>query len=382
MQTFDVIVAGLGAMGSAALYQLARCRVKTLGIDRFHPPHEFGSTHGETRLTRSAVGEGEEFVPLVLKSNEIWTEIERTTGRELLKKTGGLIFTSGVGGSVLHGKDILNETIRIAEKFSIRHEVLGTAGLRERFPDLDAGESARGYYEHEAGYLLPEACVRTNIEESVRLGAEVRTGEAVLSIDPGTDTVNVTTDKDSYECCRVVLAAGAWVNKLIPGGAPPGRFRIFRQTMIWFETEADYSEAHFPVYIMAGENEHSSYYGFPSITGSRTIKIGYEQFAEEADPDYVDREVSEDQIRTAYEMVSRNFRIGRTAADARTCLYTVTRDFGFVIDFLPGNRNVIVVSPCSGHGFKHSAGVGLLAKQLATDETPFTDTASFRFPVS
>jgi len=379
MKTFDVVVAGLGAMGSAALYQLSKTGQRVLGIDRFHPPHEFGSTHGETRITRSAIGEGEEFVPLVLKSNEIWDELEASTGRELRKKTGGLIFTSGEGGSVLHGKDILNETIRIAEKFGIGHDVLDAEGLRDRFPGLNAGEGARGYFEHEAGYLVPEACVRTNIEESARLGAEVRTGETILSIEPGTASVKVTTDKDSYECGKLVLSAGAWANKLLPGEGLPCRFRIFRQVMYWFGTEADYSEERFPVYIKGGDDEKSSYYGFPSVGGSGAIKVGVEQFDDETDPDAVDREVSGKDVDAAFDLVSKDFRIRREGARWKTCLYTVTEDFGFVIDFVPGAENVLVVSPCSGHGFKHSAGIGLLAKQMAYGEEPYADVLKFRF---
>jgi sarcosine oxidase len=379
METCDVIVAGLGAMGSATLYQLAKGGVNALGIDRFHPPHEFGSTHGETRLTRSAVGEGEEFVPLVLRSNEIWGELEGSTGRTLLKKTGGLIFTSGEGGSVLHGKDILGETIRIADKFGIRHDVLDADGLRERFPSLNAGDAARGYYEHEAGYLIPEECVRTNIGEAARLGARVHTGETILSIVPGSASVKVSTDKDTYDCGKLVLSAGAWINRLIPGGGPRGRFRIFRQVMYWFGTEADYSETHFPVYIKGGDDERSSYYGFPAIGGSGAIKAGVEQFDEETDPDAVNREVSERDVDAAFELISKDFRIRREGARWKTCLYTVTEDFGFVIDWLPGCGKVLVVSPCSGHGFKHSAGIGQLAKEMVCGEKPYADVSGFGF---
>lgn len=384
MNTFDVIVAGLGAMGSATLYQLSKSGRKVLGIDRFDPPHEFGSTHGETRLTRSSIGEGEEFVPLVLRSNEIWKELSAATGRELHRRTGGLIFTEGGGGSVLHGKDILAETIRIADKFGIRHDVLESEDLRKRFPDLKFGSGARGYFEYESGYLNPELCVQTNIEQARRSGADVKTGETIVSIDQGNGRTGVTviTDKGRYECGRLVLSAGAWINKLLGESAASDRFRIFRQVMYWFNAEADYSEEHFPVYIRAGDNERSSYYGFPSVDGSRSIKVGLEQFEDESNPDNVNREVSVDDADAAFELVSQNFRIRREGARSKTCLYTVTEDFGFVIDFLPGTENVLVVSPCSGHGFKHSAGIGLLAKQVASGEEPFADTASFRFSVS
>jgi sarcosine oxidase len=381
MKTYDVIVAGLGAMGSAALYQLAKGGVRALGIDRFDPPHELGSTHGETRITRSSVGEGEEYVPLVLRSNDIWAELSESTGRELLKRTGGLIFSSGGEGSVLHGKDILGETIRIAQKFGIRHDVLDLDDLERRFPDMRFGPDARGYFEYGSGYLRPELCVEANIRQAIGLGAGVRTDETVLAIDQtaGIGTVIVETDKETYECGRLILSVGPWIKKLLSAEKELGTFRIFRQTMYWFETEADYSDAHFPVYIKAGSDEHSSFYGFPSVDGSRSVKIGLEQFADETDPDSVDREVSADDVNKAYKLVSQNFRIRQNGSRSKTCLYTVTDDFGFVIDFLPGNENVLVVSPCSGHGFKHSAGVGLLAKQMVTGVSAFTDVAPFSF---
>ncbi|QQS40439.1 MAG: N-methyl-L-tryptophan oxidase [Acidobacteriota bacterium] len=379
MKTYDVIVAGLGAMGSAALYQLSKSGVNALGIDRFGPPHDLGSSHGESRITRSAIGEGEEFVPLVLRSNEIWSELEEATGNRLLKQTGLLIFASGTESSVMHGADILNDTIRIARAHGIDHEALHENGLRERFPDLSFQEGSSGYFEPGAGYLVPELCVETNLQEARRLGAEVSTGETVIAIESARGTVKVTTDHNNYECGKLVLSAGAWIKKLLGPRVGDDEFRIFRQAMFWFETEADYSEARFPVYLKAGDDERSSYYGFPSIGGSRTIKVGIEQFDEETNPDEVDRNVTEAETDAAFELVSKSFRIRREGAKAKTCLYTVTPDYGFVIDFLPDADNVLVVSPCSGHGFKHSAGIGLLAKQLVMDEEPYTDIGRFKF---
>lgn len=379
MKTYDVIVAGLGAMGSAALYQLAKSGVNALGIDRFDLPHDRGSSHGESRITRTAIGEGEEFVPLVLRSNEIWSELEQATGTRLLKKTGLLIFASGTEGSVMHGADILNDTIRIARDHGIAHEALDEYALRNRFPDLSFEAGSSGYYEPGAGYLVPELCVETNLKQARRLGAEVSTGETVIAIESEKGSVRVTTDRNSYECGRLVLSAGAWIKKLLGPRVGDDEFKIFRQAMFWFETEVDYSEAHFPVYLKAGNDERSSYYGFPSIGGSGTIKVGIEQFDEETNPDEVNREVTEAETDIAFELVSKSFRIRREGARSKTCLYTVTPDFGFVIDFLPESDNVLVVSPCSGHGFKHSAGVGLLAKQMVTGEAPYADVSKFRF---
>ncbi|REJ76065.1 MAG: N-methyl-L-tryptophan oxidase [Acidobacteria bacterium] len=379
MKTYDVIVAGLGAMGSAALFQLAKSRVKVLGIDRFSPPHDLGSTHGETRLTRLAIGEGEEFVPLVMRTNEVWRELEEASGNKLLTTTGGLIFTSGEGGSVLHGSDILADTIRIARNFGIKHDILDHKELESRFHDLKFEPNSRGYYEYGSGYLNPELCIETNLGQARVHGAETAVNERIIEIDETDGKVEIITSKDKYECSRLLLSAGAWVNKLLGDRVPEKRFRIFRQVMIWFRGLSDYSDASFPVFIKGGSDEHSSYYGFPAVEGSDAIKIGIEQFETESDPDAVDRSVSETDTRKAFELVSKNFNIEPDPVKIKTCLYTVTEDFGFVVDFLPGSANILVVSPCSGHGFKHSAGIGQLAKQMVLGEEPFTDVSRFRF---
>src|SRR5256885_12778649 len=160
---FDTIVCGLGAMGSAAVYRLAKRSNRVLGLDRFSPPHDNGSSHGESRIIRQAIGEGEEYVPLVLRSYELWREIEKATGKELLTITGGLTLESQNSDGVMHGRrDFLDQAIRCAKKFDIRHEILETADIRKRYPQF-AVTDERAYFEYETGFLRPEPCIEAQL---------------------------------------------------------------------------------------------------------------------------------------------------------------------------------------------------------------------------
>ena len=179
----EVIVIGLGAMGSAACYQLAKRGAKVIGIDRYSPPHTFGSTHGETRITRQAIGEGEQFVPFALRSYEIWREIESETGDDLLTVTGGLIMSSASEQSLHGNADFLQTTIDAARKFDIKHRVLNAGEINAEFPQFILSGNERGYFEDEAGFLRPESCVAAQLSLAERHGAGLRRNERVLSVE-------------------------------------------------------------------------------------------------------------------------------------------------------------------------------------------------------
>ena len=172
---FDTVVVGLGAMGAATLLQLARRGQRVLGVDRFDPPHDQGSTHGETRITRCGIGEGEVYVPLALRSHEIWRELEAETGMELLTQCGALILSGSETSAPVHGKaDFLGCTIAAARRFGLAHEVLDAAGVMRRFPQFLLRGDETGYFEAGGGFVRPEACVSAQLNVARRLGAEVR----------------------------------------------------------------------------------------------------------------------------------------------------------------------------------------------------------------
>src|SRR4051794_25450895 len=173
MNSSDTIVIGLGAMGSACVYQLARLGSKVLGIDQFSPPHQMGSSHGDTRITRQAIGEGDEYVPFALRSHEIWEELEKESGKSLLTRTGALIIGRDAK-TPLHGQDrFLQNTIDAARKFGIAHSVLSPDELRKRYPQFCIEDRYTAYHEPGAGYLRPELCVQTQLELARRHGAQI-----------------------------------------------------------------------------------------------------------------------------------------------------------------------------------------------------------------
>ncbi|MDH3445695.1 MAG: FAD-dependent oxidoreductase, partial [Deltaproteobacteria bacterium] len=179
---FDTMVLGLGAMGSAALYQLAKRGHRVIGIDQFSPPHKYGSSHGETRIIRQAIGEGEEYIPLALRSYQLWREIEREAGATLLVITGGLILEAQQSNAMMHGRrGFLARASQSAKRFAIRHEILETHDIRKRFPQF-AVTNELGYFEHETGYLRPESCIHAQLDLARKYGAAIQTNEKVLSV--------------------------------------------------------------------------------------------------------------------------------------------------------------------------------------------------------
>ena len=381
--TFDTIVCGLGAMGSAAIYQLAKRGNKVLGLDQFAPPHVNGSSHGESRITRQAIGEGEAYVPLVLRSHELWREIENQTGRNLLTITGGLTLASPHNPAAMHGRlDFIDEAIRCAGKYQIRHEIFDTAEIRKRFPQF-AVTDERAYFEYETGFLRPELCIEAQLELARRHGAVVQTDEKIVSVEIRADSaVTVKTSRGAYSADKVILSAGAWIARFLPPSYAR-LFKVYRQVMYWFDIREDFramfAAPGFPVFIwIFAEGGEFGFYGFPTLDG-KSIKVATEQFTATADPDLVNRPVDRDEARSMYKdcVEDRLPQISDRCASAASCLYTVTPDSNFVIDVHPDNDRIIIASPCSGHGFKHSAAIGEALAEQVIDGKSQIDISSF-----
>lgn len=387
MNSYDAAVIGLGAMGSAALYQLSKRSKRVLGIDQFSPPHSLGSTHGDTRITRLAIGEGEEFIPLAIRSHEIWRELEAHSGESLLNCCGGLIIAPKVDAAQMHGeKDFLGATIRGAKKFGVEHELLSCDELISRFPLFKLTGEERGYYEKSAGYVGPEACVRVQLAQAEMRGAKIHRNERVLACEPQPGGgVRIKTDRGEYFAEQAVLSAGAWVSDFLPQEqrAP---FKVLRQILCWFEIQSDYSRLtpeHCPIFIwnFSGKDE-LGVYGFPAIDGpAGGLKIGGVLAEDATTPETVNRVVSEKETAAFYEtLIKGRFPpLSSTCKKSLTCFYTSTPDWGFVIDRLPGCEQIVVASPCSGHGFKHSAAIGESLAQMICDGRSSIDLSKFSF---
>ena len=360
---FDVCVVGLGAMGSATAWQAAKRGLRVLGIDRHRPPHAFGSSHGDTRITRLAIGEGEHYTPLVMRANEIWREVERETGETLHVVTGGLIISSPAAKATTHVANFFENTVAAAKKHGVAHEILDAPRIRARFPQFAVRDNEAGYFEPGAGYLRPEACIKAQLELARRAGATLQVGERVDAIEETGNEVRITTDRGSYSAKQAVLSAGAWLPGFLETELA-SRLAVTRQALFWFAPRGDVAQfeaPRFPVWIWELQQSKHVIYGFPAIDGAGGgVKVATEQYAATTTPDAIDRQVTDDEVGAMHAQLVAPYLPGLSdrCVKSATCLYTATPDFQFWIDRHPRKRNILVVSACSGHGFKHSAAIG------------------------
>jgi len=379
---YDVAVIGLGAMGAATLYQLAMRGIKVIGIDRFVPPHDQGSSHGATRITRQAVGEGAAYVPLVVRSQQIWRELEAQTPTSLFEECGVLVMTSSDTPTSHHGTvDFTQSTIDVAQAYGIAHEVLDATQIRARFPQFaPVIDSATGYFEQGGGYVKPEMCIEAQLNLARQSGATLLTGVTVTALQPDSSGVIVTMAQRSVRAKRVIVAAGMWSAQLL--GAPFDHLlKVCRQNLYWFKlAEPSIFPPGSPSFILAhGPTDQDICYGFPPVPGENSMKIATEQYLVSANPDQLDRTVSAEECAEMYQrqLIGKIAGVLPEVVKTAVCSYTVTPDFGFVIDQHPHMANVTVVSACSGHGFKHSAAIGEALAQQHVEGRSDIDLSAF-----
>jgi sarcosine oxidase len=375
-----VIVVGLGAMGSAACWQLAARGVSVIGIDQFVPPHPWGSTHGDTRITRLAIGEGREYVPLVRRSHELWREIEQETGTKLLTQPGIVILARP-------SSHFLHETRASARVYEIEHRDLTNAEVRARFPMFAVDEQTEAYYEPEAGYLRPERAVAAQLELARRNGAQLQLGEHVERWTASPEGVTVTTDADTYDTEQLLLCAGAWIGEVFPDGRD--MFEVYRQLLYWFSIREGYPQLRdMPTFVWdLGSDQRGivhldGFYGFPAVDGpGGGVKVASECYERTTTPDGRQHPATQPEIDQMYERCVAPYLpwLGAEALKTVSCLYTSTRGSRFVIDRHPEHDSVLIVSACSGHGFKHSPAIGEAVAQWLTGHEPDIDLSAFSF---
>jgi sarcosine oxidase len=384
MDKYEFVLLGLGAMGSATAFQLAKRGRKVLGIDQFTPPHRFGSSHGETRITRLAIGEGEHYTPLVLRSHELWREIEKETGADLLTVTGGIVISSIARTAMLHVDQFFSNTVAAAEKYRIPHQILSAQEIRTRFPQFHVRDNEVGYYEPSAGFLRPEACIAAQLQLARKCGATIHTNEKVLGFQASTDEVTITTDRHTYTAATLIISAGAWLPQLM-GERYAAPFKVLRQVLFWFDLKrpiTPFLAANCPIFIWELQGPQQAIYGFPAIDGAEGgVKIATQQYEHITTPQRVNRDVSEEEAAAMHANYIAPYLpdLSSRCIKAVSCLYTVTPDAEFVIDFHPESKRIIVASPCSGHGFKHSAAIGEALADLAIHSESRFDLSAFRF---
>jgi sarcosine oxidase len=369
-QSFDVAIVGLGAMGSAAAYHFARRGARVLGLDRFSPPHALGSSHGETRIIREAYFEDPRYVPIVQRAYALWAELEQASGEPLMVRTGGLMV--GIeDGAVVRGAQ------RSAEAHRLPFERLDAKETARRFPALRPRDDMMAIWEPRAGVLFPESCVRAHLALAAKAGATLRVDEPVRSWRADGGGYEVVTDRGRYRAGALVLAANAWLDRLLPG-VDLG-LTVTRQVLFWFEPRAaaaDFGPDRLPIHVW--EPERGRYfYGFPAFGGQ--VKVATHGGGLPSDPDHLDREVREPEIeamraRLAAHLPDANGRFAR----AVVCMYANTPDEHFIIDRHPAHPRVMMVSACSGHGFKFSAVIGEIVADRLLGQPERFDLGLFR----
>ncbi len=369
VNTWDVIVVGLGAMGSATLHQLARRGRHVLGIEQFTPGHANGSSHGKSRIIREAYFEDPRYVPLVQRAYVCWRELESESGATVFRQTGGLM----LGAPEC---EVVTGARRSAELHGLPHEVIDAAEVRHRYPAFHPAEHEVGVVEPRAGMLAPELAITTFVAQARLRGAQVRTEEAFVSWRPSGDGVEVTTTKGTYLTARLILTVGAWAGKHFGELAVP--FSVQRNVLHWFTPVRNagfFTPERFPVFIH-DHGDGPAWYGFPD-TGDG-VKLALHHHGDPADPDALRRTVRDDEV----ELVRAIMRRCMPDADgplltSEPCMYTNVPDDHFVIDHHPSHASVIVASPCSGHGFKFSSALGEVLADMATDTPIAFDTSLF-----
>ena len=378
----DVIVVGAGAVGASALLQLARRGVTAIGFDRFSPPHDRGSSHGETRVTRQATGEGVEYVPLAIRSNEIWRALECETGERLLDQCGFLAIDGSGGEALRHGRaGFFDTATAVAQVHGVDYEVLSPAETMRRYPHFRLRGDERCYFEHGGGVVFPERAIAVQCRLAEQAGAKLHRNEAVLAITSHHDHAEVLTDQGVYRAAKVVVAAGAWTPGLVGAAAAP--FRILREVVHWFEADpAPFQPSLFPTFLwLHGPGTEDSFYGFPIMPGCTAgLKVAAEQFSTAMrDPDMLDREVVPQEATAMFAEHLEGRIAGATGRmlHSAACLYTHAPDGHFVLDYSPQSDRIFVASACSGHGFKHSAAVGEHIAEVLTGTASLDPLFSF-----
>jgi sarcosine oxidase len=362
--SYDVIVLGLGAMGSAAAHQLAQRGKKVVGIEQFTPPHDKGSSHGGTRIIRQAYFESPAYVPLVLRAYELWEELERDAGAKLMTITGGLVL--GAAKS-----QMVTGAISAARRHGIPYSVLTPSQVRERFAAITPLHNDVGVLEERAGYLYPEECIRAQLKMAGRCGADLRFDEKVTGWTADAGRVRVTTSRGAYEAERLVIAAGPWANEAL---GPLFPLKVTRQVMAWIEPQGGielFLPRHFPIFLCESAEDGRPTYGFPAVDGaSGGVKAAIHGSDIVCTPDTIDRVIHEvDGAEVIRRLRPRFPALDGEIVKAQTCMYTMTPDEHFVIGAHPQFPAVSVACGFSGHGFKFAPVVGEILADLATTGT-------------
>jgi len=380
---FDVIVIGVGSMGSSACYHLSKHGHKVLGLEQFDISHEYGSHAGQSRIIRKAYFENADYVPLLERAYQIWKVLEEETNSKIYHPTG-LVYFAPKDHSLVKGVK------QSASLYHIDLDLFNAAESAQRFPHFHIPQNFETLFEPGAGFVTPEKAIRLYTDQALKRGAKINTHEQVFNWKKDGNSIVVTTDKNIYHCSKLIISAGAWARKMIPRLS--GKLRITRQFVAWVKPKNwdQFTLQNFPCWLLADDERPGCYYGFPILPQPefgepKGLKLAHHFPALETDPDHVNRQATvEDEKNLEYALNKYLPGCFESFLSHKVCLYTNSPDEDFIIDKLPGHEDqVVIATGFSGHGFKFASVVGEILSDLAIKGTtvlPIEFLSASRFP--
>jgi len=359
---YDVIVVGVGAMGAAACFHLARRHRRVLGLEQFGIPHALGSSHGDSRMIRLCYYEHPDYVPLLKRAYALWAQLEQESGAKLLFKTGGIYMGRP-------DREIIAQTLRAAKTHSLPHEYLDRSQLADRYPQFAVPDDHVGIYEPEAGFLLPESVIAAHARAALGHGADLRTYEPLIEWTAHADHVVARTSKATYVADRIIFCGGPWSQRLL--GEIGVRLDVTRQILgwVWPKRPELFAMGALPVWAIDATGG-SIHYGFPMLNDAQSgrpgFKVAHHARGTLTTPDTIDRTPQPDDERGFRDVLERYIpQANGPLLSMAVCMYTNSPDSHFIIDRHPASQRAILACGFSGHGFKFASVVGEILADLA-----------------
>ena len=367
---YDTIVLGLGAMGSGIAYQLARSGQRVLGLDRYHPPHVQGSSHGQSRVIRQAYGDDPRYVPFIHRTFAGWHELERLSGETLLVKSGLLLM--GTPDS-----ELIISTTKSVQQHGVECEYLERAEISRRWPVLQTDSDMCGVFEPSGGILRVETCMETLLTEATNHGATLHFNEPVETWQANNGRVEIHTSRTTYHARHLVIAAGPWCSPVLADLNLP--LWIERHVQLWFQPKSQpqrFAPDCCPIFAWQHDDNGATFYGFPDL--GQGIKVAHHHSGQSTDPDTLNRALDDGDLADVRQLLQRFVPDANgDLLNHDVCMYTNTPDLNFLVDFHPQHPEVLIVGGCSGHGFKFAPVMGEIARDLLTGKPMETGREMF-----
>ena len=366
---YDVIIIGLGAMGSAASYYLSKNGVKVLGLDTYEPPHKLGSSHGHTRVIREAYHEGTSYVPIVKRAYELWNELDHEIEDKLILEYGGMYL--GDDGKYL------SDAKKSAKKYDIPIKEFSSKEIKEKYNILNPPNNFKGLLENRSGAVFPEKAISNFLSKSINNGSSHNYNEKVIGWEKQSKFYKVETDKNNYFAEKLIFSSGAWIKNLVPSLKLP--VKIERQVLFWFNPIKDKDKFHYSNMPNTGWDLDNGmeFYTQPNIE-NKGFKVAMHHNGKFISEDDLNRESNADDLSIVKNFLEEYIPLANgKLIDSRVCVYTNTPDLDFIIDFYPNDENLIICSPCSGHGFKFTPAIGEICSELVINNAANYDLSEF-----